>query len=124
MPEEGVHYGADEYDPDVTMLEDFNPDPEELLEALQQGLNIHDGTALLDPAIEIPRLQTLLSKKAAIESSQLAEFQAQITAKQDDQRLRQMIREELGLVSSQPPVSQQVEQQPLPSSSVPADNAV
>jgi hypothetical protein len=106
------------------MLEDFNPDPEELLEALQQGLNIHDGTALLDPATEIPRLQTLLSKKAVMESSHLAELQAQATAKHDDQRMRQMIREELGLVSSQPPVSQQAERQPLPSSSVPTGNAV
>ena len=113
MPEEGVHYGADEYDPNVTMLEDFNPDPEELLEALQQGMNIHDGTALMDPAIEIPRLQTLLSKKAATESPQ-----------HDDQRLRQMIREELGLGSSQPPVFQQAEQQPMQSSGVPASSDI
>ena len=56
VPEEGVDYGADEHDPNVAVLEDFNPDPEELLVALQQGLNIHDGTALLDPATEIPRL--------------------------------------------------------------------
>ena len=32
----------------------------------------------------LPRLQTLLSKKAVIESSHLAEFQAQVTAKHDD----------------------------------------
>lgn len=60
IPEDGVDYGEDEYDPNVTMLEDFQPDPQELLHALQQGISIHDGTSILDPATEIPRLQAIL----------------------------------------------------------------
>ena len=54
VPEDGVDYGEDEYDANVTMLSDFQPDPQELLHALQQGVAIHDGTSLLNPAIEIP----------------------------------------------------------------------
>jgi hypothetical protein len=55
--EDEVHIPVPEEDANVTMLSDFQPDPQELLHALQQGVAIHDGTSLLDPAIAVPRLQ-------------------------------------------------------------------